>query len=130
MEIILIIITAQAIFCAFFLACRLFSLYALPAYEKHRNKKMNTNKLRKLIQSTNGKFFSCVFRKLDGSIRVANGKNSYRRLLASPSSPKAGWNPLAQTSFESFVDRNKEAWIAASDERLVSFKCGKIQETF
>jgi hypothetical protein len=28
------------------------------------------------------------------------------------------------------VDRNKERWIAAHDERLIEFKCGKIRHTF
>jgi hypothetical protein len=129
-NILFLLISAPVIFSIFFLACRLFSCYILPVVSNYKHKKMNTTKLRKLIQETKGKFFSCSFIKNDGSLRVANGKDFYRRLLASSSSPKAGWNPLAKTSFEPFVDRNKEAWIAASDERLVSFKCGKIEVTF
>lgn len=88
------------------------------------------SRLRSLIQKTNGKFFSIEFIKLDGTRRVANGKDFYRRLLATPDSPKAGADTLKDSTAESFVDRNKESWIAARDERVLSFTCGKIHETF
>ena len=88
------------------------------------------NKLRKLIQETKGKFFSIKFVKKDGSLRVANGKDIYRRLLADESSPRAGKNTVRDAGFESFVDRNKESWIAAHDEKVVAFKCGKLEVNF
>jgi hypothetical protein len=92
---------------------------------------MNNQKtLRKLIQETRGKFFSISFLKLDGTIRKANGKDFYRRLLADSTNPKAGFNPLKDTTAESFIDRNKEGWISARQERVVSFSCGAIHETF
>jgi hypothetical protein len=90
----------------------------------------NTTELRNLIQQTNGKFFSVVFRKKNGERRTANGKDLYRRLLADASSPRAGFNPVQGAGYESFVDRNKESWICAKDENLVSFKCGAIEKTF
>lgn len=111
------------IFSIFFLACRITCCYILPRQPK-LTKTMQTNKLRKLIQSTKGKFFSCTFVKKDGTIRLANGKDKYTRLLV------GGRSTLEGTEYTSFVDRNKDSWIAASDERLREFKCGKIHEIF
>jgi hypothetical protein len=88
----------------------------------------NHTQLRELIQSVKGKFFSCSFQKKDGSIRHSNGKDKYLRLLSN--GPKAGFNPLEGTDLTSFIDRNKEDWISASDSRLIHFKCGKIEKTF
>ena len=85
---------------------------------------MKQTKLQKLIHETKGKFFSCVFRKADGTLRVANGKDKYFRLLA------GGESTLEGTLNTPFIDRNKESWISANDERLLSFKCGKVQMTF
>jgi hypothetical protein len=87
-------------------------------------------KLRNLIQETKGKFFSIKFVKNDGSLRVANGKDIYRRLLADQANPRAGKNNLRAAGFESFVDRNKESWIAAHGEKVVAFKCGKLEVNF
>ena len=90
----------------------------------------NTTELRKLIQATKGRFFQVSFIKKDGTVRVANGKDLYRRLLADESNPRAGFNPVQGHGYESFVDRNKERWICAKDENLLSFKCGAIEKTF
>jgi hypothetical protein len=87
-------------------------------------------KLRNLIQETKGKFFSIKFVKNDGSLRVANGKDIYNRLLAPAGSPRAGKNTVSGAGYESFVDRNKEGWIAAHGEKVVSFKCGKLEVNF
>ena len=87
-------------------------------------------KLRNLIQETKGKFFSIKFVKNDGTLRVANGKDIYRRLLADGANPRAGENNLRAAGFESFVDRNKESWIAARGEKVVAFKCGKLEVNF
>jgi len=127
------LILTPFIFSIFFLAIRTICCYLLPRKTNQtntENKMKNTTELRKLIQSTNGKFFSVVFRKKNGDIRRANGKDKYLRLLADSSSPRAGFNALEGTDLTSFVDRNKEGWISASDERLVSFKCGAIEKTF
>lgn len=110
------------IFSIFFLATRILSCYLLPRQPKPTMK--NQNKLKKLIDQTNGKFFSCTFCKADGSIRLANGKDKYIRLLA------GGHSTLEGTKSTPFVDRNKDSWIAANDDRLIEFKCGKIHETF
>lgn len=90
---------------------------------------MKTNKLKELIDATNGRFFSLKFRKLDGSVRVVNGKDFYRRLLTSPDSVNAKSN-FSGTAFTPLVDRNKEGWVSASDERLIHFKCGEIEKNF
>jgi hypothetical protein len=87
-------------------------------------------KLRNLIQETKGKFFSIKFVKNDGTLRVANGKDIYRRLLAPDSSSRAGKSTLKGAGYESFVDRNKESWIAAHGEKVVAFKCGKLEVNF
>ncbi len=123
-------LSAPFIFYSFSLAIRTISGYLLNRKTKPTNTMQNTTELRKLIQATNGKFFSVVFRKKNGNIRRANGKDKYLRLLADPSSPRAGFNALEGTDLTSFVDRNKEGWISASDERLISFKCGAIEKTF
>lgn len=124
------LLSVPFIFCSFFLAIRTISEYILARKTNQTNTMQNTTELRNLIQSTNGKFFSVVFRKKNGELRTANGKDLYRRLLADPSSPRAGFNPVQAQGYESFVDRNKESWICAKDENLVSFKCGKLEKTF
>jgi hypothetical protein len=124
------ILLSPAIFSIFSLAIASISGYLLNRKTKPNNTMQNTTELRNLIQQTNGKFFSVVFRKKDGTLRTANGKDKYLRLLADSSSPRAGFNPVKGAGYESFVDRNKESWICAKDENLVSFKCGKLEKTF
>ena len=125
------LILAPFIFSFFFLATRVIGCYLFNRKTNQpqiENNTMNTNKLKKLIDSVNGRFFSLEFQKLDGTIKKVNGKDFYRRLLSD--GPKAGWNPLKGTSFTAFIDRNKEDWSSASDSRLIRFKCGAIEETF
>jgi hypothetical protein len=90
---------------------------------------MNTE-LTALIDSTKGRFFTIKFIKKDGTVRVANGKDRYRRLFASRDSARAGVSTVAEAGYKSFVDRNKESWIAAKDENLLHFKCGAIEKHF
>ena len=85
---------------------------------------MNKIDLVNLIAATNGKFFSVVSIKKDGTRRTMNAKNKYLRLL------KGGQNNLLNTPFVSVVDRNLEDWRAINSETLESFKCGKIQHNF
>ena len=128
-----LILISPIIFSIFFLAIRTISAYILPRktnQTKPTETMKNTTELRNLIRQTNGKFFSVVFRKKNGDLRIANGKDLYRRLLADASSPRAGFNPVQGAGYESFVDRNRESWICAKDENLVSFKCGAIEKTF
>lgn len=122
MKIFLSILLFSCIFSIFFLATRILFCYILNRQPKQTMK--NQNKLKKLIDQTNGKFFSCTFRKADGSIRLANGKDKYVRLLA------GGHSTLEGTKSTPFVDRNKDSWISAHDERLIRFKCGPIEEIF
>lgn len=126
------ILLSPAIFSIFSLALSPIFSYLISVIKtnQRQNQMKNTTELRNLIQQTNGKFFSVVFRKKDGTLRTANGKDLYRRLLADPSSPRAGFNPVQGQGYESFVDRNKESWICAKDENLVAFKCGKLEKTF
>ena len=128
------LILSPLIFSSIFLATKSISLYILTRKTKPNQLEKNTmnqqTKLAKLIKETNGKFFSLSFKKKDGTLRVTNGKDFYRRLLADSSNPKAGFNPLEGTSYTSLVDRNKEGWVSASDERLVHFKCGKLEVNF
>ncbi len=90
---------------------------------------MNTD-LRSLIRATKGKFFTITFIKKDGTTRTINGKDKYFRLLASPTSPRSGINPVSDAGYESFVNRNKESWAAAKDEATLHFKCGSIERSF
>jgi hypothetical protein len=132
-SLIALILLSPIIFCIFFLACRSIGCYLLTRktnQTKPTETMKTTNELRNLIRQTNGKFFSVVFKKKDGTVRVANGKDLYRRLLADTSSPRSGFNPVQGAGYESFVDRNRESWICAKDENLVSFKCGAIEKTF
>lgn len=85
---------------------------------------MENADLKKLILDTKGKFFSITFLKKDGTTRIANGKDVYKRLL------NGGTNMVAEAGFTSFVDRNKEGWICAKGERVKSFQCGAIKQTF
>ncbi len=76
------------------------------------------NELDNLIAQTKGKFFSITFTKADGTVRVANGKDKYYRLLKGGESTSNGNVP--------FVDRNKERWISARAGSVITFKCGKL----
>jgi hypothetical protein len=82
--------------------------------------------LKTLILSTKGKFFSIRFRKANGEIRVANGKNFYRRLIV------GGDSCFKESSYVPLVDRNKGdgEWIPAHGDKVLSFKCGSIVYPF
>lgn len=81
---------------------------------------MYDNILKELIDKTNGRFFSVTFRKADGSIRKANGKDYYLRLL------RGGESTLKESRAVPFVDRNKGSFIAANADRIISFRCGSL----
>ena len=125
---LMLALLSPAIFFVFLLAISSLISYILLVLRNKQNKTqtntMTQNKLKQLIDQTNGKFFSCSFIKADGTLRVANGKDFYVRLLA------GGESTLKNSKSTAFVDRNKERWIAAHDERLIEFKCGKIRHTF
>lgn len=128
------LIASPLIFSSIFLAIRTISVYILPRYQKTNKLEKNTmnqqTKLAKLIQQSKGKFFSVQFIKKDGTKRTANGKDFYLRLLVSQDGAKAVFSPRENPSVTPFIDRNKEGWISASDERLVHFKCGKLEVNF
>lgn len=85
---------------------------------------MNQAQFDKLIDSCKGRFFSIKFVRKDGKERIANGKDRYQRLV------KGGKNTVRQAGYNSFVDRNKETWIAAKGEKVKEFRCGSIVHTF
>jgi hypothetical protein len=37
---------------------------------------------------------------------------------------------LKEGGYTSFVNRNRDGWVSAHKENVLSLKCGKIQETF
>lgn len=86
--------------------------------------KANQDILNSLIAQAKGKFFSIEFIKNDGTVRVANAKDKYQRLLS------GGESTVREAGYTSMVDRNKESWIAAKGERVKRFKCGKIERIF
>ena len=92
------------------------------------------NKLKDLIQATNGKFFSITFLKKDGTTRTINGKDKYRRLMAQHDegqrTPAPSIVALREQGYASAIDRNKESWFCAHEDRIVSFKCGDLVKTF
>lgn len=99
----------------------LATLRFLNPFQKKQSMKTSTE-LTKLIAETKGRFFSITFKTNSGAIRTVNGKDFYRRLLQ-------GGKSTHGTAYESFVDRNKESWKCASDQGLVTFKCGSILKT-
>jgi hypothetical protein len=95
--------------------------------EKNSPQDMNQqqqNQLQDLIAASKGKFFSIQFTKNDGTTKVVNGKDKYRRLLA------GGNNSIRQHGFVPFVDRNRENWACAHKDKVVTFKCGKLVKEF
>lgn len=86
------------------------------------------NQLDDLIASTKGKFFSITFTKKDGTSRTINGKNCYNRLVKGVGSPAT--DALKESGYASFVNRNRNGWVCAQKENVVTFKCGKIQHSW
>jgi hypothetical protein len=87
--------------------------------ETKKQKTMQTE-LDNLIAETKGKFFSITFVKKDGTVRVINGKDKYRRLL------KGGEYKGATAGFVPFVNRNTETWASAHKDAIVTFRCGSL----
>jgi hypothetical protein len=81
---------------------------------------MDKATLTNLITRTKGKFFSIKFRKADGTVRTANGKNFYAKLVS------GGDSTHTESNSKPFVDRNKGEFIAANADRIVSFRCGSV----
>ena len=81
---------------------------------------MTKDKLKELVRSTKGRFFSLTFEKADGTRRVANGKNFYGKLIA------GGNSTHSDSKSVPFVDRNKGSFISANSERVIAFKCGSL----
>jgi hypothetical protein len=87
--------------------------------ETKKQKTMQTE-LDNLIAQTKGKFFSITFVKKDGSVRIINGKDKYRRLL------KGGEYKGETAGFVPFVNRNTETWASAHKDAIVTFRCGSL----
>jgi|TARA_R110000824_G_scaffold2419_10_gene11305 hypothetical protein len=83
--------------------------------------KMN-QELKNFIAETKGRFFSIEYKTKDGKVRVANGKDFYRRLTV------GGKNHVEGAGFTAFVNRNTESWNCAKGENVLTFKCGEIRK--
>lgn len=81
---------------------------------------MNKSELSNLIAQTKGRFFSIKFRKSDGTVRVANGKDFYTSLLC------GGDSTHKESNSRPFVDRNKGSFISANGDRVIAFRCGSL----
>ncbi len=79
-----------------------------------------SDQINDLIAQTKGKFFSLTFVKRDGTKRLVNGKDKYLRLL------RGGQSTVDAAGYVPFVDRNKEDWICAHNDSLITFRCGKL----
>lgn len=77
-----LIFASPLIILPFFLATRAFFRYILTRKTKQTKQKQAMKNIDQLITETKGKFFSITFEKKDGSLRVVNGKDFYRRLIA------------------------------------------------
>jgi hypothetical protein len=96
-------------------------------FESLTNKNKNMKTLDQLIAESKGKFFSITFVKKDGSIRVINGKDKYRRLIAG-TKENPNPNPVRNAGYISFVNRNKENWASAHKDGVLVFKCGSVRQ--
>jgi hypothetical protein len=79
---------------------------------------MTKQKLQRLLDRTDGRFFSVEFVKLNGEKRVANG-HIVKKGDVSPRS-------LRDKGYCVFRDRNTQSFVATHPERLLSFQCGEI----
>lgn len=86
---------------------------------------MKNPDLKKLLDLSNGRFFSLTFVRKDGVERTVCGKNRYARLV------KGGKSTVADSGYTSAVDRNANGgeggWFCAKGERVKRFKCGKLR---
>lgn len=89
---------------------------------------MNTNEIDSLIKSANGRFFTLKFIKNDGTVRVINSKDKYRRLIVGTGSPAT--DALKSQGYKNAVNRNGESWFSFKPERVLEFKCGAIHKVF
>jgi hypothetical protein len=96
-------------------------------FQSLTNKNKNMKTLDQLIAESKGKFFSITFVKKDGSIRVINGKDKYRRLIAG-TKENPNPNPVRNAGYISFVNRNKENWASAHKDGVLVFKCGSVRQ--
>ncbi len=113
---------------SFVLAFEAILLYALIRNRKNQQRKQtklphrNMKTLDQLIAESKGKFFSVTFIKKDGTVRTINGKGRYRRLV------KGGEYKGREAGYVPFVNRNRDAWVSAHKNAVVTFKCGKLEE--
>lgn len=123
-----IIVSLPVIFSIFFLAIRGFSFYILNRKDKPNTTEQMNTEIQQLIEQTKGKFFSITFEKKDGTRRTINGKDKYFRLIKGVGGPAT--DALRATGYKSAVNRNEESWFSFLPEKVVTFKCGKIEKHF
>ena len=82
--------------------------------------KVNRYKLDKLIQSTNGRIFSCVFIKKDGTIRTMNCRLKVTRYI------KGTGKPISNTSnsYVTVYDLVKKSYRVINLETISNLKIG------
>ncbi len=81
-----------------------------------------------LIKATKGKFFSLTFEKKDGSLRTINAKDRFTGLIKGTGSPAT--DALRQGGYMFAVDRNRNGYFCFKPEKVLLFKCGKIDKQF
>jgi hypothetical protein len=81
-----------------------------------------------LIEATKGKFFSLTFVKKDGTIRTINAKDRFTGLVKGTGSPAT--DALRQDGYMFAVDRNRNGYFCFKPEKVLLFKCGKIDKQF
>jgi phage/plasmid primase-like uncharacterized protein len=93
-----------------------------------QNQKEIAKQIDSLIAEAKGKFFTLKFIKQDGTVRVINGKDKYRRLIKGTGSPATA--VLKAKGYKNAVNRNRETWVSFMPEKVLEFKCGAIHKTF
>ena len=84
--------------------------------------------LQKPVEATKGKFFSLTFVKKDGTIRTINAKDRFTGLIKGTGSPAT--DALRQGGYMFAVDRNRNSYFCFKPEKVLLFKCGKIDKQF
>lgn len=129
-EILIYCMIATSVGCFLWMAGHLIAEEIIDIWKKLTyNKRMN-QELQKLIADAKGKFFSITFVKKDGTVRIINGKNKYKRLMSDRSDGVKHKNYVREAGYLSAVNRNREQWFSFKPTETLHFKCGNIEKTF
>lgn len=86
---------------------------------------MNIQDLKNMIENTNGKIFTVVFRKKDGTMREMNARLGVRKHLRS-GTPKTSTTSHID-KYVTVYDMKSEGYRNINLETLVKFKCGTME---